>query len=101
LGERQGRAFTQLPAGASAVARYGDGALAAILRPVGAGRVLSFAGDTMRPRALINPLDLVSLVGAVVQWRGAKLGDPAWRYTIPGDPYTGRLPWQGAYAASP
>jgi hypothetical protein len=115
LGEQQGRAFTQVPAGASVVARYADGAPAAILRTVGAGQVLAFAGDLMRPRVLTVPLPtstiaggppgtpagLVTFVGAVLQWRGAKLDDPAWRYTIPGDPYPGHLPWPGAFTLPP
>ena len=38
---------------------------AAILRPVGAGRVLAFSADPMAPSVLDEPLDLARFVGAV------------------------------------
>ncbi|CAN0511894.1 unnamed protein product, partial [Phaeothamnion confervicola] len=49
------RAFAAVPAGASVVARFVDGAPAAILNPVGAGRVLAFSADPMSPSVLDEP----------------------------------------------
>lgn len=92
------RAFAGVPAGASVVARFIDGAPAAIVRQVGAGRVLAFASDPMTPSVLDEPLDLVRLVGAIHGWAGGTLDHPAWRYRIPGDPQPTRLPWQDAVA---
>ena len=92
------RAFAGVPAGAGVVARFIDGAPAAILRPVGAGRVLAFAADPMVPSALDEPLDLARLVAAVHRWAGGALDHPAWRYRIPGDPQPARLPWEDAVA---
>jgi hypothetical protein len=92
------RAFAAIPAGSSVVARFIDGAPAAILRPVGAGRVLAFATDPMVPSVLDEPLDLARLVGAIHRWAGGTLDDAAWRYRIPGDPQPTRLPWKDAIA---
>jgi hypothetical protein len=94
----QARGFAGVPAGASVVARFIDGAPAAIARPVGAGRVLAFASDPMVPSVLDEPLDLARLVGAVHRWGGGTLDHPAWRYRIPGDPRPTRLPWADAVA---
>jgi hypothetical protein len=90
------RAFAAVPTGASVVARFLDGAPAAILNPVGAGHVLAFSADPMAPSALDGPLDLARFVGAVHRWAGGALGDPAWRYRLPGDPDPDRLPWEDA-----
>ena len=92
----QARAFGGVPAGASVVARFVDGAPAAILRQVGAGRVLAFAADPMTPSVLDDPQDLARLVGAIHRWAGGALDVPAWRYRIPGDPQPTRLPWEDA-----
>jgi glycosyl hydrolase family 42 (putative beta-galactosidase) len=89
------RAFAAIPPGAVVVARFIDDAPAALLRPVGAGRVLAFASDPMDPAVLDSPLDLVRLVADVQRSQGAALGNPAWSYSIPGIP-TGP-PWEGAY----
>lgn len=90
------RAFAAVPAGASVVARFLDGAPAAILRPVGAGRVLAFSADLMAPSVLDGPLDLARFTAAVHRWAGGTLGDPAWEYRLPGDPDPARLPWEGS-----
>ncbi len=90
------RAFAGVPADARVVARYIDGAPAALIRSVGAGRVLAFAADPMSPSVLDEPLDLVRLVRDVHAWAGGTLDHPAWGYRLPGDPDPGRLPWEGA-----
>jgi hypothetical protein len=90
------RAFASVPAGASVVARFIDGAPAAILRPVGAGRVLAFSADPMVPSVLDGPMDLARFVGDVHEWAGGALDNPAWTYRIPGDPAPGHLPWSDA-----
>ena len=90
------RAFAAVPAGASVVARFLDGAPAAIVRPVGSGRVLAFSADPMAPSVLDEPLDLARFTSAVHGWAGGTLGDPAWEYRLPGDPDPTRLPWEGA-----
>ena len=92
------QAFAAVPAGSTVVARFIDGAPAAILRPVGAGRVLAFAADPMVPSVLDEPLDLARLVGAIHRWAGGTVNHPAWRYRIPGDPQPTRLPWEDAVA---
>ena len=92
------QAFAAVPAGSTVVARFIDGAPAAILRPVGAGRVLAFAADPMVPSVLDEPLDLARLVGAIHRWAGGTVDHPAWRYRIPGDPQPTRLPWEDAVA---
>jgi Beta-galactosidase len=94
----EARAFAAVPAGASVVARFIDGAPAALARPVGAGRVLAFAADPMVPSVLDEPLDLARLAGAIHRWAGGALDHPAWRYRIPGDPRPTRLPWADAVA---
>ena len=78
------------------MARFIDGAPAAIARPVGAGRVLAFARDPMVPSVLDEPLDLARLAAAIHRWAGGALDHPAWRYRIPGDPQPTRLPWEDA-----
>jgi hypothetical protein len=90
------RAFAAVPAGARVVARFVDGAPAAILRSVGAGRVLAFSADPMAPSVLDEPLDLARFAGAVQRWSGGTTGNPAWDYRIPGDPDPTRLPWEDA-----
>ena len=90
------RAFAAVPPGARVVARFIDGAPAAILRVVGAGRVLAFAADPMAPSALDAPLDLARFAGALQRWAGGTTGNPAWDYRIPGDPDPTRLPWEDA-----
>ncbi|MDX6553829.1 MAG: beta-galactosidase [Miltoncostaeaceae bacterium] len=90
------RPFASVPAGARVVAAFRDGAPAAILRPVGAGRVLAFASETLAPSAAARPADLARFVGMVHRWAGGVTGDPAWTYRIPGDPDPTRPPWRGA-----
>jgi Beta-galactosidase len=92
----QARAFGAVPAGATVVARFIDGAPAALLRQVGAGRVLAFAADPMTPSVLDEPLDLTRFVAAIHRWAGGAVDQPAWRYRIPGDPQPARLPWEDA-----
>ena len=98
VAEDGARSFGAVPAGAAAVARFRDGAPAAILRPVGAGQVLAFASEVMSPSAVVQPADLARLVGALHGWRGGALGHPAWSYRLPGDPDPERPPWRGAVA---
>jgi hypothetical protein len=92
------RAFLSVPAGATVAARYPDGAPAAIVRRVGRGQVLALAAELMRPAVLDAPAGLIAFAGAVLEWRGARLGDPAWSYTLPGSPVPPRPPWRGSYA---
>jgi len=95
------RAFSSVPPGARVVARFVDDAPAALLRPVGAGRVLAFSSDLMRPEALPEPLDLVAFIRMIHGWTGGDTGHPAWSYTIPGAPDPERLPWPGAWTPLP
>lgn len=90
------RAFAGVPVGATVVARFIDGAPAAILRPVGAGRVLAFASDPMAPGVLDDPMDLARFVRDVHAWAGGVVDHPAWSWRIPGDPDPERLPWEDA-----
>lgn len=90
------RAFAAVPAGATVVARFLDGAPAALLRPVGAGRVVAFASDVMHPSALAEPFDLARFTADLHRFAGGTLGHPAWTYRIPGDPSPLREPWAGA-----
>lgn len=92
------RAFAAVPAGAGVVARFIDGAPAALVRRVGAGRVLAFAADPMTPSVFDEPLDLARLVGAIHRWAGGSGDHPAWRHRLPGDPDPARLPWEDAIA---
>ena len=90
------RGFAAVPAGARVVARFIDGAPAAIVRPVGAGRVLAFAADPMGPAALDDPMDLARLVADVHRWAGGSTVASTWAYRLPGDPDPTRLPWEGS-----
>jgi hypothetical protein len=90
------RAFAAVPPGAGVVARFVDDAPAAITRPVGAGRVIAFATDLMRPEALDEPLDLVTLVRAIHALGGGTLDHPAWSYVIPGAEGAIGKPWPTA-----
>ena len=90
------RAFAGVPAGGTVVARFIDGAPAAIARPVGKGRVLAFSADLMSPAALDDPLDLVRFIRDVQSWAGGTLDNRAYAYRIPGDPIPLRLPWKDA-----
>lgn len=96
LDEPGQRAFAAVPPGASVVARFIDGAPAAILNPVGAGRVLAFSADPMTPSVLDDPLDLARFTAVMHRWAGGTLDDPAWGYRLPGDPDPSRLPWEDA-----
>lgn len=89
-------AFDRVPSGAQVIATNVDGSPAALRRVVGAGQVLAFAGDVMFPQTLNAPGEIVALVTAIQNWRGASMGVPAWRYEIPGNPAPGRLPWRTA-----
>jgi hypothetical protein len=91
------RAFAAIPPGAQVIARFVDGAPAAISRRVGRGRVIAFASDLMTPPVLDRPFDLVTFVAAIQRLTGGTLGHPAWGYSIPGRSATERLPWQGSY----
>ena len=95
------RAFASVPAGAGVVATFRDGSPAAILRQVGAGRVLALSAETMAPSAAAKPADLARFVGMVHRWAGGTTGHPAWTYVIPGDPDPTRPPWPGAAARLP
>ena len=89
-------AFPGVPEGASVIGTNADGSAAAILRQVGAGHVVAFAGEVMFPKTLDAPGDLVELARAILTWRGSPTGVPSWRYEIPGNPTPGRLPWVSA-----
>ena len=78
------------------VARFIDGAPAAILRTVGAGRVLAFAADPMAPGVLDDPMDLARLVADIHRWAGGSTATSTWAYRLPGDPDPTRLPWEGS-----
>jgi hypothetical protein len=86
-------AFAAVPDGASVVGTNADGSAAVILRQVGAGQVLAFAGEVMFPKTLDAPGDLAELATAILTWRGSGTGLGSWRYEIPGNPQPGRLPW--------
>lgn len=98
VGRDGARAFASVPTGAGVLATFRDGAPAAILRQVGAGRVLALAAETMAPSAAAKPADLARFVGMVHRWAGGTTGHPAWTYVIPGDPDPTRPPWPGAAA---
>ena len=89
-------AFAAVPDGASVVGANADGSPAVVLRQVGAGQVLAFAGEVMFPKTLDAPGDLAEFATAVLTWRGSLTGVAAWRYEIPGNPQPGRLPWPTA-----
>ena len=89
-------AFAAVPDGASVVGANADGSPAVILRQVGAGQVLAFAGEVMFPKTLDAPGDLAAFASAVLAWRGLPTGVAPWRYEIPGNPQPGRLPWPTA-----
>ena len=88
-------AFSAVAPEARVVATHLDGAPAAVLRPVGRGQVLSFAADPMTPGSLVEPLDLVPLIGQVQRLAGGQTGHPAWSWRIPGT--ADISPWDGAY----
>ena len=88
-------AFSAVAPEARVVATHLDGAPAAVLRPVGRGQVLSFAADPMTPGSLVEPLDLVPLIGQVQRLAGGSTGHPAWSWRIPGT--ADISPWDGAY----
>jgi hypothetical protein len=93
--EKRSWAFSDVPAGATVVATHLDQRPAAVLRTVGKGRVLSFAADPMTPGSLVEPMDLVPLVGQIQRMAGGSTGHPSWTWRIPG---TADLsPWDGAY----
>ena len=97
----EARAFSGVPTGAAVVARFVDDAPAALLRQVGAGQVLAFSSELMRPEMLDEPLDLVAFARDLHAWSGGILDHPAWSYTIPGAPQSARLPWEGAWQPAP
>lgn len=96
----QARAFGAVPDGAEVVARFADGAPAAIRRAVGRGRVVAFSVDLLRPQNLTDPMDLTRMVRDLHTWSGGGLS-PAWDYTVPGAPEPARPPWEGAVAPVP
>ncbi len=95
VADRRSWAFSDIPSGAVVVATHLDQRPAAVLRSVGEGRVLSFAADPMTPGSLVEPMDLVPLVGQIQRTAGGATGHPSWGWHIPG---TRDLPpWEGAY----
>jgi hypothetical protein len=94
----QGGAFAAVPSDATVIGTNTDGSPAIVLRTVGAGHVLAFAGEVMFPKTLDAPGDLPDFARTILSWRGAQLGVPAWRYELPGNPAPGRLPWPTAVA---
>lgn len=93
--DKRSWAFSDVPAGASVVATHLDQRPAAVLRSVGKGRVLSFAADPMTPGSLVEPMDLVPLVGQIQRLAGGVTGNATWRWRIPGT--ADISPWDGAY----
>ncbi len=92
--DRRSWAFSDVPAGATVVATHLDQRPAAVLRTVGRGRVLSFAADPMTPGSLVEPMDLVPLIGHIQRSAGGSTGHRSWTWRIPG---TADLPpWDGA-----
>jgi hypothetical protein len=87
------RAFDGVPAGAEVLARFSDDAPAALRRTVGAGRVVAFSVDLLRPQALTDPGDLPALVRDLQTWAGGRVGHPAWDWTVPGSPDPAAAPW--------
>ena len=95
VADQRSWAFTDVPAGATVVATHLDQRPAAVLRTVGKGKVLSFAADPMTPGSLVEPMDLVPLVGMIQRMGGGSTGHPSWTWRIPG---TRDLPpWKGSY----
>jgi hypothetical protein len=93
--DKRAWSFTDVPAGATVVATHLDQSPAAVLRTVGKGRVLSFAADPMTPGSLVEPMDLVPLIGMIQRMAGGQTGHASWTWRIPG---TADLsPWDGAY----
>ena len=84
-------AFDDVPADAAVVGRHLDGRPAAVLRAVGAGRVLSFAADVMTPSSLVQPVDLITFVGQVARMSGSTFDDATWTWRVPGS--ADRPPW--------
>jgi hypothetical protein len=95
VADRRSWAFTDVPAGATVVATHLDQRPAAVLRRVGKGQVLSFAADPMTPGSLVEPMDLVPLVGQIQRLAGGTTGHSSWRWRIPGT--ADISPWDGAY----
>ena len=93
--DRRSWTFADVPADGTVVATHLDQRPAAVVRAVGAGKVLSFAADPMTPGSLVEPMDLVSFTGMVQRMAGGTTGDPRWTWRIPGTP--DRDPWEGAY----
>jgi hypothetical protein len=95
VADRRSWAFTDIPAAATVVATHLDQRPAAVLRQVGRGQVLSFAADPMTPGSLVEPMDLVPLVGMIQRLGGGQTGHAAWTWRVPG---TRDLPpWKGSY----
>ena len=95
VADRRSWAFNDVPAGATVVATHLDQRTAAVLRPVGKGQVLSFAADPMTPGSLVEPMDLVPLVGMIQRMGGGATGHAAWTWRGPGT--RDLSPWDGAY----
>jgi len=88
--------FVQPPADARVIGVNPDGSPAAMIRHVGAGRVIAFAGEPMFPRILDAPGGLPDFVAAIQRNQGAPVGMPVWSWELPGTPQPGRLPWAKA-----
>ncbi|MSO43871.1 MAG: hypothetical protein EXQ74_00945 [Thermoleophilia bacterium] len=93
--DRRSWSFTDVAPGGRVVATHLDQSPAAVLRDVGRGHVLSFAADPMTPGSLVEPLDVVTLVGHVQRFAGGTTDAPAWSWRIPDT--VDHLPWEGAY----
>ena len=95
VADRRSWAFADVAPGATVVATHLDQRPAAVLRTVGKGQVLSFAADPMTPGSLVEPMDLVPLVGMIQRMGGGSTGHPAWTWRVPGT--RDLSPWEGAY----
>lgn len=88
--------FVTPPADARVIGVNRDGSAAVMVRTVGAGRVIAFAGEPMFPRTLDAPGGLPEFVAAIQRQQGAPLGLAVWSWELAGTPEPGRLPWPRA-----
>jgi hypothetical protein len=95
VADRRSWAFADVAPGSTVVATHLDQRPAAVLRPVGRGKVLSFAADPMTPGSLVEPMDLVPLVGMIQRMAGGATGHAAWAWRVPGT--RDLSPWEDAY----
>ncbi len=91
-----GGKFVSPPPDARVIGVNPDGSPAVMVRTVGAGRVIAFAGEPMFPLTLDAPGGLPEFVASIQRMQDAPTGLPVWRWELPGTPEPGRLPWRTA-----